>query len=178
MTGIGGRRLARRIGSGPALAALAAAALGCVPGLGPVRLGAVRGQVVDAASGSAVAGAEVVEWWRGAGRMGGPQPVQHARWATTDAAGAFALEPGVAWSPSLWLTRSYGPAYSIYHADYGLQHAGVRREVPLVLRLDRAAAAQGATELAAICRGEVRDAGSRRLAELACRERPTRNPDR
>lgn len=157
-------------------AALAFCALACVPGLGPVRLAAVEGRVVDARTGAPLAGAEVVEWWRGAGRFAGPQPVQHARWATSDAQGRFALAGSTAWSPRMWLLRTYGPSYSVYHADYGLQHAGLQPEAEiLTLRIDRVAAAQGAAELAAICRGELGDAGARRLRALACPPRPTRS---
>jgi hypothetical protein len=169
----GARRMRLLAGS----AALVLFSLGCVPGIGPVRLPAVEGRVVDAQSGAPLAGAEVVEWWYGAGRFGGPQPVQHARWDTTDAAGRFALAGSTAWSPRMWLLRTYGPAYSVFHADYGLLHAGLRSEAaPLVLRIDRAAASQGATELAAICRGERDDSGARRLRAVACAPRPTRNP--
>ena len=149
----------------------------CVPSLGPLRLPAATGAVVDATSGEPVADAEVIEWWRGSGRMGGPQPVYHARWSTTGPEGDFAFPSALAPSPRIWVLRTYGPAYSIYHPDYGLQHAGVRENPPLLLRLDRAAAAQGAAELAALCR-EADDAGSRHLAGLACPARPERDPAR
>jgi hypothetical protein len=53
---------------------VAALVVGCVPSLVPCVLDGARGRVVDRDTGEPIAGATVIEWWRGAGRMGGPQP--------------------------------------------------------------------------------------------------------
>ncbi len=157
------------------LAALALAPLaGCVPGPGPFVLDAVEGRVVDRDSGAPIAGAEVIEWWRGAG-SGGPAPHQHARWTTTDADGRFALPREMSPSPRMWVLRTYGPTYSFYHPRYGLEHGGERPERgDLVLRGSLAVAEQRLANLAPICRGERDDPGARHLAEVACAERPSR----
>ena len=161
-------------------AALAAALLlcgGCLPSPGPFALEAVAGGVVDEDTGAPIAGAEVIQWYRGAGR-GGPRPVYHARWTTSDASGAFALPRAASPSPRMWLLRTYGPTYSFYHPDYGLEHAGEKPpQGEMVLRGSRSRAEMRLANLDPICRGEHDDAGSRHLAEIACeggrrRERP------
>ena len=90
------------------LATLCAALARCVPSPGPFVVGAVEGRVVDEDSGAPIAGAEVIEWWHGAG-VGGPAPHYHARWTRTDADGRFALPRECAPSARMWLLRTYGP---------------------------------------------------------------------
>jgi hypothetical protein len=150
---------------------LAAAALlaGCVPSLGPCVLDGARGRVVDRDTGEPIAGATVIEWWRGAGRMGGPQPEVYARSATSDAEGRFGFERERAPGPRLWLTKTYGPSYSFYHPSYGLEHGGEPRAgEELVLRGSLQDSAARLADLAPYCRGEHEGPGARRLAEVAC----------
>ena len=149
---------------------------GCVPGLGPFVLEAAAGRVVDEDEGAPIVGATVVEWHRGAG-TGDTQPVQHARWTTTDAEGAFALPREMSPSLRMWLLRTYPPVYSFYHPDYGLEHGGGKPEQgELVLRGSRRRAAIRRANLDPICRGERDDAGSRHLATIACEGRVPRAP--
>ena len=146
----------------------------CVPELGPFRLAEVRGQVVDAESGAPLAGALVIEWHRGAGPGGASQPVYYARWATTDATGEFRLAASAVSSPRMWLLKAYAPDYAFFHPSYGLQR-GARKEADrVVLRGFLSRAEQGRADLVPYCRGEHDDAGARRLAEVACEDRPQR----
>ncbi len=156
------------------MASLLLLATACQPGLGPFTLDAAEGVVVDEDTGAPIVGAEVIEWHRGAGR-GGSQPTYHARWATTDTAGAFAFPSGVAPSLRMWLLRTYDATYSFYHPEYGLEHAGTMPdEGSLAMRGSRSRAVQRRANLDPICRGEHDDPGSRRLAEIACTPRPER----
>jgi hypothetical protein len=168
------RRARRRLG----VAAAAALAWACVPSAGPFRLAAAHGRVVDAESGAPVAGAEVIEWYRGAGAFAGPQPVYHARWATSDSDGRFAFGATCAPSPRMWLLKTYGPDYSVYHPRYGLQHGARREGDSLVLAASLARAEQARADLAPICRGERDDPGARHLAGLACPPSAPRRPSR
>lgn len=142
---------------------------GCVPSLGPFVLDAAQGRVRDRDTGEPLRGAEVIEWYRGAGRMGGPQPELHARWARTDTEGRFAFSRELAWNARLWLLKSYGPSYSFYHPSYGLEH-GARRaaEGGLLLEGSLRDSALRLEALAPWCRGEHEGAGARHLAEAAC----------
>ena len=108
-----------------------------------------------------------MQWHRGAGVPGSTQPVYHARWATTDARGHFALPSAIAPSPRMWFLRTYPPSYSVFHPDYGLQHARAR-EGPLRIELSSEIAESALRDVAPYCRGEHDDAGSRRIAEVAC----------
>lgn len=130
---------------------------------------AARGRVVDRDTGEPIADATVIEWWRGAGRMGGPQPEVHARVRKSDAEGRFAFESARAPGPRLWFTKTYGPSYSFYHPSYGLEHGGeARAGEDLVLRGSLRDSAARLADLAPYCRGEPEGAGARRLAEAAC----------
>lgn len=156
------------------LLALALLGSGCLPSPGPFVLGAIQGRVLDEDTGRPIAGAEVFEWHRGAGR-GGSQPIYHARWTQSDEQGRFALPRACSPSPRMWLLRTYAPTYSFYHPDYGLERgpASVDPEA-LVLRGSRRRAEIRRGDLAPYCRGEHDDAGSRHLAAIACPERPDR----
>lgn len=140
---------------------------GCVPGLGPFVLSEARGRVLDRDSGEPIPGAEVLQWYRGAGRLGGPPPVYAARWSHTDADGRFEFPRQLAWSVRMWLFRTYGPTYSFFHPSYGLVHGGGAGG-DVELRGSLRDSAQRLADLDPLCGGETRDAGSRRLAAVGC----------
>lgn len=146
----------------------------CVPELGPFRLAEVRGRVVDAHSDAPLAGALVIEWHRGAGPGGASQPVYYARWATADAAGEYRLAASTVSSPRMWLLKAYEPDYAFFHPSYGLQRGGRKQADRVILLGFPERAEQGHADLAPYCRGEHDDAGARRLAEVACEDRPKR----
>jgi hypothetical protein len=172
-----GRSRSARLARQAALAALVALASGCVPGPGVLVLRAAEGSVVDRESGAAIAGATVIEWWRGAGRGGGPQPTYHARFATSDPGGRFAFPRELAPSPRLWLLRTYGPSYGFYHADYGLvRGAEPPPGAPVELAGSRAEAELRRADLAPVCAPHPRERWQRELAQVACPVRP-RRPD-
>lgn len=152
------------------LALVASSFAACVPGPGPCRLDAAQGRVVDRDTGEPIPGALVIEWWRGAGRMGGPQPVYHARFAETDAAGRFAFERAYAPSVRMWTLRTYGPSYGYYHASYGLVRGAdgpaAGGEIALAGSL-RDSAARFA-EIEPLCGGRADDDWERALARAAC----------
>jgi hypothetical protein len=151
------------------LAVAGALVAGCVPSLGRCVLEAASGRVVDRDTGEPIAGAEVVEWIRGAGRMGGPQPELHARFATSDAEGRFAFERAFAPGPRLWFSKNYGPSYSFYHPSYGLIHGGEPGSAAqIVLRGSLRDSAARLADLPPYCRGEHPGAGARHLAAVAC----------
>ena len=157
------------------VAALCVALAGCVPSPGPFVLDAVEGRVVDEDSGAPIAGAEVIEWWRGAG-TGGPAPHHHARWTRTGADGRFEL-PRECAPGRMWLLRSYGPSYSFYHPEYGLEHARLR-ETPdgALMSGSKHRARERLANLDPICRGERDDPGARHLANIACPDDAPRRP--
>jgi hypothetical protein len=159
------------------LGVLAAAAAACVPGPGPCCLAAARGRVVDRDTGAPIRDAVVIEWWRGAGRMGGPQPTRHARFARTDASGRFAFARELAPSPRLWLEKTYGPAYGFQHPDYGLVRAGDAGEGSgeVVLEGSTHDAAARRLDLDVLCQSPKREAWEQELARLAC---PAPSPSR
>ena len=154
--------------------AIAVIAFACVPGPGPFGLEAVSGRVVDLDTGTPLAGAEVIESFRGAGVPGGSQPVYHARWTTSDAEGGFEFPEAVAPSARMWLMKTYAPTYLFFHPRYGLQRGRAPESGPVLLRASLARAEQALADLQPYCRGEIDDAGARRLAEVACGERPQR----
>lgn len=159
-----------------AVLALGWGAGGCLPSPGPFVLDAVEGVVIDADSGAPLAGAEVIEWYRGAGTSD-VAPHYYARWATTDASGRFVLPRALSPSPRMWLLRTYGPSYSFYHPAYGLEHAGERPPTGrMVMRGSKQVAAQRLANLDPICRGERDDPGARHLAAIACDRSVGRRP--
>ena len=87
---------------------------------------------------------------------------------TTDDAGRFALPSGFSPSPRMWMLKTYAPGYAFYHPSYGLQRGAKQEEDQLVLRGSLARAEQAKLDLRPYCRGEIDDAGARRIAELAC----------
>ena len=153
--------------------------VGCLPSPGPFFLAAREGRVVDRDIGAPIAGAWVVEWYRGAGVPGDTQPEYHARLVRTDARGRFTLPRELAPSVRMWTLRTYGPTYSFYHPDYGLVHGGGPKDDGRVqLSGSRTEAELRRLDLAPYCRGERRGDGARRLAALACPARATDGPRR
>jgi len=142
----------------------------CVPGPGACRLPALRGQLVDADTGAPIAGATVIEWWRGAGVAGGPQPTRHVRFAVSDGEGRFAFPAATAPSVRLWVLRAYEPAHGFVHPDYGLVRGPERRDADgdLLLRgsLSEASARRG--DLEVLCTTATRDDWERELARRVC----------
>ena len=159
---------------GLAIAALCVGCIACAPGGGSLQLPAIDGRVVDDRSGAGIAGAEVIEWFKGSAGGADVQPVVHARWTTTDARGEFRFAAGKA-SSGFRLGRVYGPTYSFYHPDYGLVRGGGPRDGRVVLQGSLARAELAKAELRPYCSGELDDPGSRRIAEVAC---PPRTPRR
>jgi len=158
-----------------ALIALGLLAAACLPSPGPFRLQEVNGRVVDLDSGASVAGAEIVESYRGAGVPGASQPVYHARWTTSDAEGNFHFPAAVAPSPRMWALKTYAPTYVFFHPRYGLQRGGGSEDGMVLLRASLARAPQAFADIPPFCRGELDDPGSRRIAEVACRNPVTRS---
>jgi hypothetical protein len=149
---------------------------GCVPGPGVLVMRAAEGRVLDRESGAPIAGATVIEWWRGAGRGGGPQPTYHARFTRTDADGRFGFPRAIAKSPRMWLLRTYGPSYGFFHPDYGLVRGGEPAAGAAVeLTGSLAEAELRRADLAPVCAPRPREAWERELAELACPPRPRRD---
>ncbi len=143
------------------------AALGLLLGACSGRLGlpAAEGRVEDRATGAAIADALVVESYRW-GAPGGAdvRRIAASRATRTDPAGRFHFAARSLTGPSLWLRRSYGPSYTIFHPDYGLQ----RSRGDGALRLDRARRDAARADLMAFCRDPGDDPGSVALADAAC----------
>jgi hypothetical protein len=156
-----------------ALGALLVGLAACVPGPGACRLPALHGRVVDADTGAAIPEATVIEWWRGAGVAGGPQPTRHLRFAVTDGEGRFAFPAEAAPSASLCALRAYEPTHGFAHPRYGLVRGAASRDADgaLVLRgsLSDATARRG--DLQAACTTASRDEWERELASRICPDR-------
>lgn len=162
----------RRVNRLASLALLAV--LACLPSPGPFTLDAVRGQVRTKEAGEAVAGAVVVQVFRGAATPGATQPVYHSRWTVSDDEGRFAFPEASAPSLRMWLLETYAPTYELYHEAYGLQRDRDREGEELVLRISADRAAQAQDDLAAYCREGRDDPGALEIATRACRARPRR----
>ena len=156
------------------LAVAACASTACSSGSDAFRLPAISGRVVDDTSGEGIAGAEVIEWFRG--RSGGADTLRnvvHARWTTTAADGSFSF-PAASSKAKGWSRASYGPSYSFYHPSYGLVRGGGPVDGRVRLQGSLARAELALADLAPYCSGELQDAGARRLAEVACAGRERR----
>jgi hypothetical protein len=129
--------------------------LSCASGGGRCALPAVEGRIVDRATRAPIAGALVVEEWRGGGGSDAASP-HYARFATSDAGGRFALP--AARAPGLGFAWRAGraPLYAFVHADYGLVRVG---EIP----------STGAAELA----GARGDEASLRALGALCETAPS-----
>ena len=158
------RRLLRWLGA--AVLGLAA----CVPGPRTCRLPAVRGRVVDADTGAPIAAATVIEWWRGAGVGGGPQPTYHTRFAVSDDRGRFAFPDERAPGPRMWALRVYEPAYGFVHPDYGFVRGpqGRDAEGALVLSGSLGETAARRLDLETLCTTPPREDRERALAARVC----------
>jgi hypothetical protein len=139
---------------------------------GPFRLDDVGGSVVDEDTGEPIAGALVVEWWKGRGRLGAPAPAVHARFATSDAAGRFVLAGGLT-PPRLWLAHVHGPVHGFVHPSYGLETASPR-ELPgesdaLLLQGSLRRSHLRLAALREYCTGRHdEEAGAERIVAAAC----------
>jgi hypothetical protein len=148
----------------------------CVPGPGVLVMSAREGRVVDRETGAPIAGATVIEWWRGAGRGGGPQPTYHARFTESDADGRFGFPRAVAPSPRMWLLRTYGPSYGFFHPGYGLVRGGEAAPGDAIaLSGSREEAELRRADLAPVCAPAPRERWQRELARIACPPRPQRD---
>lgn len=154
---------------------LGVAGLSCAPSLGPFRLPAARGRVVDVGSGAPVPDAEVIQWWRGRRGASDAYPVYHARFTRADAAGRFAFPAELVASPRIWLLRTDGPSWGVWAESHGFQRPRpVGDGDETLLRLGPADAAARRASVAPFCDRTPEDAGARRVAALACPEREHR----
>jgi hypothetical protein len=161
-----------------AIGLLAASLAGCLPGPGAIVLAPAAGRVSDRDTQAPIAGAQVIEWWRGAGRGGGPQPTYHARFATSDAEGRFAFPRALAPSPRMWLLRTYPPTFGFYHPRYGLVRGGEAPEGGEVALAGSLAEAElRLADLAPVCAPEPKERWQRELARSACPTHAPRRPD-
>ena len=160
-----------------ALGVLAAGLAGCLPGPGAIVLAPASGRVVDRDTRAPIAGAQVIEWWRGAGRGGGPQPTYHARFATSDAEGRFVFSRALAPSPRMWLLATYPPTFGFYHPRYGLVRGGeAPAEGEVLLSGSLAEAELRLADLAPVCAPRPRERWERDLARSACPQDAPRRP--
>ena len=150
--------------------------VGCVPSLGPVRLAAVEGRLLDRESREPIVGAEIFQVYRGAGAPGADPRSYHSRWTQSDAEGRFAFESEVAPSARMWLLKVYGPRYDFYHPAYGLVRGSTTEDAEVVLEGSLDQAEQRRMDLQVFCRSTAADPGSRRLREIACPEPQARRP--
>lgn len=150
----------------------------CVPGGGTCRLPALEGRVVDAGTGAPIADATVIEWWRGAGVGGAPQPTRYARFATSDASGRFAFPAQMAPDPRMWVTRVYAPSHGFVHPTYGFVRGPEERGAggALVLRGSLADAPARRSDLEALCTTASGEEWERELARRACPARAADPP--
>ncbi|MEN8160661.1 MAG: hypothetical protein ABFS41_11380 [Myxococcota bacterium] len=161
---------------GRALAALVVSLLvpSCSPALGPFELAAAEGVAVDRETGEPIRGGWVVQWYLGATVPGATRPERAARFARTDADGAFRFE-AVRAEPRLWVQRADGPSYSLYHPAYGLVHTRVEPTgSPLRLPASLRDSALRLADLQPFCSGARKGKGAARLAQIACA--PTTEP--
>jgi hypothetical protein len=145
----------------------AALLLSCASGRGCCSLPPVEGRVLDRDTRAPIAGALVVEQWRGGLAPSDEPPVLHARFATSDPAGRFALE--AARAPGLRFAFGGGrPRYAFVHPRYGFVRAGEPAAAGgLVLEGSRADVASQRA-LAALCETAPRNDAERELASRAC----------
>lgn len=158
------------------LATLGLGFAACVPGPGACRMPALEGRVVDAETGAPIAGATVVEWWRGAGVAGGVQPTRHARFAVSDAEGRFRFPAAIAPSARMWALRVYEPSHGFAHPEYGLVRPPEQRDAggELLLRGSRAEAPARRGDLEVLCSTPAREDWERELAQRVCPPHPAR----
>lgn len=143
-------------------------------GAGPCSLPAVHGRVVDRDSGDAIAGAIVFERFEKAALLGAPPTTLHARFAESDASGAFTFGAEVA-PPRLAAQGRYPPRYGFVHPRFGLVRGVEAPEngAEIVLRGSQGAVAEQQA-LQTLCESPPRDDWERELRERSCGLAPPR----
>lgn len=105
------------------------------------------------------------------------RPVYHARATAADDQGAFHFPRQPATSPRMWLLRTYGPDYRVFHPDRGITAPRVvgTADRAVVLELPPTPPPPG-SELRRLCGGDPRDPIEELVARSACprRARPAR----
>ncbi len=146
----------------------------CVPSPGPFLLPEVRGRVVDGDRGGPLPDALVVEAWFGSAPAGADRrPVYHARATRADDQGRFHLPRRLAPSPRMWLLRTYGPDYRVFHPARGLLGPRVTADAPGALRLEvPRTPPPPASELRRLCSGRPRDRIEALVARSGCSPAP------
>jgi hypothetical protein len=146
---------------------------GCVPGRGPFVLPTVEGRLVDRDSRAPIAGAEIVQVYRGAGTAGAEQPVVLSRWTQTDPEGSFFFASETS-GPRMWFLKTYGPRYDFYHPAYGLVRGPSTDASQVLLEGSLDQAEQRRMDLQVFCSSKADDPGSRHLRTVACPQRAPR----
>ena len=141
---------------------------GCAPGLGPFVLPSVEGRLIDRDSREPIAGAEIVQVYRGAGTGGAEQPVVLSRWTRTDPEGSFFFASEATSSPRMWFLKTYGPRYDFYHSAYGLVRGPSTDASRVLLQGSLDQAEQRRMDLQVFCSSKADDPGSRHLRSVAC----------
>jgi hypothetical protein len=109
----------------------------------------------------------VVELWRDAGWMGEPARARHARFATSDAGGRFALE-----SARVSGGGDHPPVYVFAHPEYGLVHAGEVAPIGGTIELRGARGEVTPSQsLRSLCESPPREDWERELASRLCARR-------
>lgn len=143
--------------------------VGCVPSLGPIRLAAVDGRLVDRDSREPIAGAQIFQVYRGAGAPGADPRVYGSRWTQTDARGHFVFGSEISPSARMWFLKTYGPRYDFYHPQYGLVRGPTTEAAEVVLEGSLDQAEQRLMDLQVFCHSSTADdPASRRLRGIAC----------
>ena len=155
------------------LAVALLALAGCVPGCGAFVLPTVEGRLVDRDSREPIAGAEIVQVYRGAGTGGAEQPVVLSRWAQTDPEGSFFFASETS-NPRMWYLKTYGPRYDFYHPTYGLVRGPSTDASRVLLEGSLDQAEQRRMDLQVFCSSKADDPGSRHLRSVACPQRAAR----
>lgn len=158
----------------PLLVAVVLLVCGCTSTLGPTSLGAVEGRLIDRETRAGIAGAEIVQVYRGRGAPGAEPPVQHARWTVTDVEGRFVFDAESVADPGMWLVETYAPRYDVYHPAYGLVRGPTTEASRVLLEATLRQAEQRRMDLRVFCSTTRDDAASRHLREIACEARKAR----
>lgn len=109
----------------------------------------------------------MVELWRDAGWMGEPARADHARFATSDAAGAFEIARARTSG-----TSGRPPVYVFVHPAYGLVHAGEVAPVDGAIELRGTRGEVTPSQaLASLCESPPREDWERELARRFCTRR-------
>ena len=132
-------------------------------------LPAVRGRVVDRDTHAPIAEVRVVEQWRAGRALSDVAAVVHARIATTDAEGRFAIPRETSASAA---RADRAPSYVLVHARYGLVRAGEREPSAAELVFEMSLADVTARQsLAALCESPPHEDWERAIAPEICPHR-------